>query len=55
MAAATARETAEARIVARLLSVERRHRQLESLEDGVMPFPGWEPFEGADSADLDVP
>ncbi len=21
--------------------------------DGVMPFPGWEPFEGADSADLD--
>jgi pimeloyl-ACP methyl ester carboxylesterase len=23
--------------------------------DGVMPFPGWEPFEGADSADLDEP
>ncbi len=22
-------------------------------QDGVMPFPGWEPFEGADSADLD--
>lgn len=22
--------------------------------DGVMPFPGWEPFEGADSADLDA-
>lgn len=22
--------------------------------DGLMPFPGWEPFEGADSADLDV-
>lgn len=21
--------------------------------DGLMPFPGWEPFEGADSADLD--
>jgi pimeloyl-ACP methyl ester carboxylesterase len=21
--------------------------------DGAMPFPGWEPFEGADSADLD--
>lgn len=21
--------------------------------DGVMPFPGWEPFEGADSADID--
>lgn len=21
--------------------------------DGVMPFPGWEPFEGADSVDLD--
>jgi pimeloyl-ACP methyl ester carboxylesterase len=24
------------------------------VTDGVMPFPGWEPFEGADSADLDV-
>ncbi len=23
------------------------------LQDGVMPFPGWEPFEGADAADLD--
>ena len=23
------------------------------LEDGVMPFPGWGPFEGADSVDLD--
>jgi pimeloyl-ACP methyl ester carboxylesterase len=23
------------------------------LEDGVMPFPGWEPFDGPDSADLD--
>jgi pimeloyl-ACP methyl ester carboxylesterase len=23
------------------------------VTDGVMPFPGWEPFEGADSADLD--
>ncbi|MET7465454.1 alpha/beta hydrolase [Nonomuraea sp. NPDC005501] len=22
------------------------------LKDGVMPFPGWEPFEGPDSADL---
>jgi pimeloyl-ACP methyl ester carboxylesterase len=22
-------------------------------EDGVMPFPGWDPFEGPDSADLD--
>ncbi|XVV00720.1 alpha/beta fold hydrolase [Actinosynnema sp. CA-248983] len=22
-------------------------------EDGLMPFPGWEPFEGPDSADLD--
>jgi pimeloyl-ACP methyl ester carboxylesterase len=22
-------------------------------KDGVMPFPGWRPFEGADSADLD--
>jgi pimeloyl-ACP methyl ester carboxylesterase len=24
-----------------------------AVEDGVMPFPGWEPFEGPDSADLD--
>lgn len=23
------------------------------MVDGAMPFPGWEPFEGADSADLD--
>lgn len=23
------------------------------LRDGVMPFPGWDPFEGPDSADLD--
>lgn len=23
------------------------------IGDGVMPFPGWEPFEGPDSADLD--
>ena len=23
------------------------------VSDGVMPFPGWEPFEGPDSADLD--
>jgi pimeloyl-ACP methyl ester carboxylesterase len=23
------------------------------IRDGVMPFPGWDPFEGADSADLD--
>src|SRR5260221_11675731 len=23
------------------------------LKDGVMPFPGWRPFEGPDSADLD--
>jgi pimeloyl-ACP methyl ester carboxylesterase len=24
-----------------------------AVTDGVMPFPGWEPFEGPDSADLD--
>ncbi|PWI05790.1 alpha/beta hydrolase [Streptomyces sp. NWU339] len=24
-----------------------------SIEDGTMPFPGWDPFEGADAADLD--
>jgi pimeloyl-ACP methyl ester carboxylesterase len=23
------------------------------IKDGVMPFPGWEPFDGADSADLE--
>ena len=23
------------------------------MKDGVMPFPGWEPFDGPDSADLD--
>jgi pimeloyl-ACP methyl ester carboxylesterase len=23
------------------------------IENGVMPFPGWEPFDGADAADLD--
>ena len=26
-----------------------------ALRDGVMPFPGWAPFEGPDSADLDEP
>lgn len=25
------------------------------VTDGVMPFPGWAPFEGADAADLDEP
>ncbi len=25
------------------------------VEDGVVPFPGWEPFEGPDAADLDAP
>jgi pimeloyl-ACP methyl ester carboxylesterase len=24
-----------------------------AVKDGVMPFPGWEPFDGPDSADLD--
>ncbi|GAA2984780.1 hypothetical protein GCM10020227_61870 [Streptomyces flavovirens] len=24
-----------------------------AIEGGVMPFPGWEPFEGPDAADLD--
>jgi pimeloyl-ACP methyl ester carboxylesterase len=24
------------------------------IDGGVMPFPGWEPFEGADAADLDA-
>ena len=31
----------------------RRYADFFELRDGVMPFPGWEPFEGPDSADLD--
>ncbi len=30
-----------------------RYAAFFELTDGVMPFPGWEPFEGPDSADLD--
>ena len=30
-----------------------RYADFFEVTDGVMPFPGWEPFEGADSADLD--
>ncbi|UNX54179.1 alpha/beta hydrolase [Georgenia sp. TF02-10] len=30
-----------------------RYADLFEPEDGAMPFPGWEPFEGPDSADLD--
>ena len=29
------------------------YADLFELEDGAMPFPGWGPFEGPDSADLD--
>jgi pimeloyl-ACP methyl ester carboxylesterase len=29
------------------------YADLFDLRDGVMPFPGWAPFEGPDSADLD--
>src|SRR5487761_1837199 len=29
------------------------YADLFELKDGVMPFPGWGPFEGPDSADLD--
>jgi pimeloyl-ACP methyl ester carboxylesterase len=29
------------------------YASLFEIEDGVMPFPGWEPFGGPDSADLD--
>lgn len=29
------------------------YADLFEVKDGVMPFPGWEPFEGPDSADLD--
>ncbi|MFJ8959019.1 alpha/beta fold hydrolase [Lentzea sp. NPDC102401] len=31
----------------------RPYADFFDLEDGVMPFPGWEPFAGPDSADLD--
>lgn len=30
-----------------------RYADLFEPQDGVMPFPGWAPFEGPDSADLD--
>jgi pimeloyl-ACP methyl ester carboxylesterase len=30
-----------------------RYADFFPVEDGAMPFPGWEPFEGPDSADLD--
>lgn len=30
-----------------------RYADIFDLTDGVMPFPGWGPFEGPDSADLD--
>ena len=30
-----------------------RYADFFETKDGVMPFPGWGPFEGADSADLD--
>ncbi len=31
----------------------RPYADFFELQDGVMPFPGWGPFEGPDSADLD--
>ncbi|MGH3879366.1 MAG: alpha/beta fold hydrolase [Actinophytocola sp.] len=31
-----------------------RYADFFDIEDGRMPFPGWEKFEGPDSADLDV-
>ncbi|WDZ83837.1 alpha/beta fold hydrolase [Micromonospora cathayae] len=33
----------------------RPYADLFPIVDGVMPFPGWEPFDGADAADLDEP
>jgi pimeloyl-ACP methyl ester carboxylesterase len=30
------------------------HARFFEFVDGAMPFPGWEPFEGPDSADLDA-
>jgi len=34
---------------------DRAYADFFPIVDGVMPFPGWEPFEGADAADLDGP
>ncbi|MFE5191559.1 alpha/beta fold hydrolase [Streptomyces sp. NPDC056628] len=31
----------------------RAYADFFEVTDGVMPFPGWKPFEGADAADLD--
>ncbi|CAL9344433.1 MULTISPECIES: alpha/beta fold hydrolase [unclassified Streptomyces] len=31
----------------------RPYADFFEVRDGVMPFPGWEPFQGADAADLD--
>ncbi len=31
----------------------RPHADFFEMKDGVMPFPGWAPFEGPDTADLD--
>lgn len=30
-----------------------RYADFFAVQDGVMPFPGWEPFDGPDTADLD--
>jgi pimeloyl-ACP methyl ester carboxylesterase len=32
-----------------------KYADIAPIADGAMPFPGWEPFEGPDSADLDEP
>ncbi|GGY25665.1 alpha/beta fold hydrolase [Streptomyces omiyaensis] len=33
----------------------RAYADFFPVEDGAVPFPGWEPFEGPDAADLDGP
>jgi pimeloyl-ACP methyl ester carboxylesterase len=33
----------------------QKYADFFEITDGVMPFPGWGPFEGADAADLDEP
>lgn len=35
-------------------SSESPYAKFFPIVDGVMPFPGWEPFEGADAADLNA-
>jgi hypothetical protein len=48
-----ARRICLGRCRARAAADGQRYADFFEVKDGVMPFPGWDPFEGADSADLD--